>query len=1342
MVRRISPVLLALVFSLSLLAGLTGLLTLSVAAAAPAAPEACTVITSDITVDTIWTDACYHIVTSTVAIQAGAMLTIAPGVNVEFEPEARLYVYGGLKASGTAAQPITFTSATSPNRCAWQGIVIDTDSPNNANHLEHTIIEYACTGVSIGGARYIQILSSTLRYNGNGGASDGAIGGITDWTTVNGNLMYSNSNGIVLNKSFYNTVFSNTISDNAGYAILFAQEVGTPGGSNNTLSHNEIFGSGQAAVQLEDGTNNSVEYNSIYQNSTGAIVLVRQNATNVQYNHVYTNGLSSSLYRAGIFITGGNSLPILTRNVILDSKADAIAYDGTVTPSLPFPSVVSGNALCSIPALELRNDSSQINVTAPGNWWGTNTPANGVNYNGLVALSDPIVLSITLGANRLPADSTATTVVTITLRDSAGNTVPGPNRATDPNARHLTLQTSLGSLNPTALDVNDQGIATATLTTVPVIGSGLITATAFCNYPLSTSFEITQTNVAIAKTSLLTQAVAGGLVTYTISYSNPSGVLAPNVVITDSLPTGLNYVGDDSGFTANVTAGHITWSIGPLPAGALRSFVLTTTISPINTVCGQALTNTIAIGTSALESTYADNSSTAPPISILCPNVAITKTAAITQVYQLNSGTAFPYTITYSNAGNALAPSVTITDLLPTGLIYVGDNSGFTPILNGNQIIWSIGALAPGVSRSFILTASVPALNVNCRLFPPNTVSIGTTTAESTYADNTAVSSSLNVICAEWAIVKSAVPPSGPPAQPINFMIVYTNNSSVTLSGAIITDLLPVNTVYVSDTSGLPIVMSGSNLTWTLPALAPGAAQSFWLQVQYTGGGDNVVLTNTACITSPFFDSNLANNCSAAVYLVQSQVDVVVIKDDDVGPSSLSARAIGSKTEAYDWLAWQPRSAAPTAHRAYVGPGDIVTYTIAIVNVSNYTATNFVLTETLPVYMNYVSGGWTFLSGRTYIYNVGTLSPGEGRIFYFVTQVYTSVPSSVHTLINIVCGFGSEYDRVPEDNCHIEDTPLGPPTTGAAVYLPLILNQLGTTLPPTLPLVSFTSVTYHVSEADPAAVISVKLNQTWAQSVTVDYHTEDGTATAGLDYTATHGTLTFAPGQVITTFSVGIISDTLLEYWETASLILSNPHNAKIGYPGVATLYIDDVPCAVPSSTLISLYSPMDVSYDAGTDRLFIANRDGPLGGSLNVAVISPTPQITQTITGLLSAQGIAQDSARHRLYIIGWDWLNVLNSDTYSVVTTVTLGSGVNAHAVVYNPNNDKIYISGYGDNSITIVDAMADDPVELILNNTWRPTARTVIHRARAEHQQSVCDQSRAWSPIGLAHRRRWVH
>ena len=42
---------------------------------------------------------------------------------------------------------------------------------------------------------------------------------------------------------------------------------------------------------------------------------------------------------------------------------------------------------------------------------------------------------------------------------------------------------------------------------------------------------------------------------------------------------------------------------------------------------------------------------------------------------------------------------------------------------------------------------------------------------------------------------------------------------------------------------------------------------------------------------------------------------------------------------------------------------------------------------------------------------------------------------------------------------------------------------------------------------------------------TVAYATSDGTATAGADYTAASGTLTFAPGQTVKTVVVAIADD-------------------------------------------------------------------------------------------------------------------------------------------------------------------------------------------------------------------------
>jgi uncharacterized repeat protein (TIGR01451 family) len=877
------------------------------ARAFPAAP--CTTVSSDIVSSTTWSDSCYRIVTSTVAIRAGVILTIAPatGTRVEFDPATQLIVDGSLQALGAPDRPITFTSALTATaaRCAWRTIGVPL--LNEGLRLQYATVEYACAGLRISDADFVQVYSSTFRYVGDGGASDGAITGDTDNSEIVNTVIYSATNGIVLNESFGNVIRSNTIHDVAGYGLGLVKQTISPGGGDNQIADNTVWNTAHG-LRLESGSGNAVQANSLYQNTAAALYLSEQTSAQVSYNHIFSNG-GSSAYRAGIFISGTGTSPSLVHNVVYDANGDAVMLDATAAASNPiFPALYANtNALCSVPSYELRNNSAAVVVNAANNWWGTNVPAFGVNLLGPIALSDPMLLSVTLPANQLLGGSTA--IVTVTLRDSLNNTVPAPNHAVDVNARRVVLTSPIGSFNPGSVTVNDQGVATATLTASPAGGAGYVMATGFCNYPVTATLQVTATNT-----------------------------------------------------------------------------------------------------------------------------------------------------------------------------------------------------------------------------------------------------------------------------------------------------------------------------------------------------------------------------------------DLVVLKDDNVVPV-----AMGEKPAARALI---DRSAVKMARpqALAINPGEVITYTIAAVNVSSYTATNVILTETLPLYTDYVGGGWTNVSARTYITSLGALAPGDGRILYFAARLQNPISTTVRFIYNTVCGFAVQRESTPADNCHTTDTPLFVGPGGGRVYLPLILNRQA---PPALPQVSFTRLTYVVVEGTPQAAIDVKLERTATAPITVSYFTADGTATAGQDYTATSGSLVFAPGQTTKTFNVGIISDTLTEYWETVDLELSNPQNARLGYPGVATLNIEDArTCAVPSATLISLYSPMDLAYDHSADRLYIANRDGPLGGSLNIGVISPTPQITRTVTGLFSAQGVAQDAARQRLYVVGWDWLNVIDSVTYVPTATVSLGTGVNAHAVAYNPNNSKIYVTGFGDNSITIIDASASTP------------------------------------------------
>ena len=75
---------------------------------------------------------------------------------------------------------------------------------------------------------------------------------------------------------------------------------------------------------------------------------------------------------------------------------------------------------------------------------------------------------------------------------------------------------------------------------------------------------------------------------------------------------------------------------------------------------------------------------------------------------------------------------------------------------------------------------------------------------------------------------------------------------------------------------------------------------------------------------------------------------------------------------------------------------------------------------------------------------------------------------------------------------------------------------------------------------------AVTLSRAPSGTVTVDYATSDGTATAGSDYTATSGTVTFAAGETEKTVSVAVFDDAHDEGSETLGLTLSNASGAHI----------------------------------------------------------------------------------------------------------------------------------------------------------------------------------------------------
>jgi len=120
---------------------------------------------------------------------------------------------------------------------------------------------------------------------------------------------------------------------------------------------------------------------------------------------------------------------------------------------------------------------------------------------------------------------------------------------------------------------------------------------------------------------------------------------------------------------------------------------------------------------------------------------------------------------------------------------------------------------------------------------------------------------------------------------------------------------------------------------------------------------------------------------------------------------------------------------------------------------------------------------------------------------------------------------------------------------------------------PVLPALSIADASVTEGNAGTAYLdFTVTLSKAATGPVTVNYASANGTATAGQDYQAISGTLTFAAGEMSKVVRVPVTGDTAVEAAETLALSLSSPAGATLA-DGAATGTIvnDDVAPVLPA---------------------------------------------------------------------------------------------------------------------------------------------------------------------------------
>lgn len=330
------------------------------------------------------------------------------------------------------------------------------------------------------------------------------------------------------------------------------------------------------------------------------------------------------------------------------------------------------------------------------------------------------------------------------------------------------------------------------------------------------------------------------------------------------------------------------------------------------------------------------------------------------------AGSQLTYTITAINEGPDDAASVAWNDPLPVGLTFssLSAPAGWS-CTTGATVNCSIPSFPPG-DAVFTLTVNVSNALANGTIVS-NTATISTTTSDPDTSDNQSTANS-TVTTAPAAVVVDVTktgPASANAGTDVSYTITVSNNGSVDLDAATLTDTLPSGETFVSFSPVLgwscttPAPGSAGTITCTNLGMPAGTAAAFTLVTHLSPSATGSV-SNTATLayTANGRDAMIA---STATTTVTVSADLSVTKSDAPDP---------------------------------VNPLSNIVYTINVTNAGPSNAPAASLTDTLPAGTTFVSltspPGWSCTTGGT-VSCTNPSFPLGSAVFTLTVQVSTSV---------------------------------------------------------------------------------------------------------------------------------------------------------------------------------------------------------------------------------------------------------------------------------------------------------------------------------------------------------------
>jgi uncharacterized repeat protein (TIGR01451 family) len=233
--------------------------------------------------------------------------------------------------------------------------------------------------------------------------------------------------------------------------------------------------------------------------------------------------------------------------------------------------------------------------------------------------------------------------------------------------------------------------------------------------------ESPDADLSITKSDSPDSVVAGTSLTYTITVSNAGPGDAQDVVVTDTLPTGVSNA-VTNGCVEDLGGGVPTCTLGTIPAGSSAFYTITVDVDA-DTL--GTITNTASVASSTTDPISANDSISEDTLVIAEADLSTTKTDALDVLTGIVT-----YTVTVNNTGPSDAQNVQVTDNLPAGLSF-NSTAGCAEDPNGVPTC-TLGTIIAGNSAQYTIMATATGSHITVT----NTATATSTTTDPDSGNN------------------------------------------------------------------------------------------------------------------------------------------------------------------------------------------------------------------------------------------------------------------------------------------------------------------------------------------------------------------------------------------------------------------------------------------------------------------------------------------------------------------------------------------------------------------------------------------------------------------------------